>query len=199
MLVKASFLSFFVHLSTSYYDEIGGTSAIFICDDGMQCIPEADQNERIAFYANHNIGWVARPPHSSSPEGFKRAGKFKKASKWVFSLHFDEMQCSSLLTRFNNFSMNYGLQLSLKLEKFLAQLEEQGAEDNGDDYLEDQAMRMAQEEMYEESGKKWKPRCANGKSLRVGEIILIIDSDTVVPEVCFEYPLFVRKLADVDR
>ncbi|EDR03342.1 uncharacterized protein LACBIDRAFT_331690 [Laccaria bicolor S238N-H82] len=139
-----------------------GTSAIFICDDGMQCIPETDQNERIAFYANHNIGWVARPPHSSSPEGFKRAGKFKKAS-----------------------NMNYGLQLSLKLEKFLAQLEAQGAQDNGDDYLEDQAMRMAQEEMYEESGKKWKPRCANGKSLRVGEIILIIDSDTVVPEDCF--------------
>lgn len=153
---------FSVKRAMQTYARQGGTSAIFICDDGMQCIPETDQNERIAFYANHNIGWVARPPHSSSPEGFKRAGKFKKAS-----------------------NMNYGLQLSLKLEKFLAQLEAQGAQDNGDDYLEDQAMRMAQEEMYEESGKKWKPRCANGKSLRVGEIILIIDSDTVVPEDCF--------------
>lgn len=80
--------------------------------------------------------------------------------------------------------MNYGLQVSLKLEKFLAQLEAEGAEDNGDDCLEDQAMRMAQEEMYEESGQRWKPRCANGKSLRVGQIILIIDSDTIVPEVC---------------
>lgn len=153
---------FSVKRAMQTYARQGGTSAIFICDDGMQCIPEADQNERIAFYANHNIGWVARPPHSSSPEGFKRAGKFKKAS-----------------------NMNYGLQLSLKLEKFLARLEAQGVGDNGDDYLEDQAMRMAQEEMYEESGKKWKPRCANGKSLRVGEIILIIDSDTVVPEDCF--------------
>jgi len=60
---------------------IGGTSAIFICDDGMQLISQEDREERIAFYANHNIGWVARPGHSSAPGAFKRAGKFKKASK----------------------------------------------------------------------------------------------------------------------
>ena len=63
------------------YSIIGGTSAIFICDDGMQLISKEDREERIAFYANHNIGWVARPGHSSAPGGFKRAGKFKKASK----------------------------------------------------------------------------------------------------------------------
>jgi len=44
---------------------------------------------------------------------------------------------------------------------------------------------MAQEEIFEESGRQFKPWCANGKSLRMGEIILIIDSDTVVPEDCF--------------
>ena len=60
---------------------IGGTSAIFICDDGMQLISEEDREERKAFYANHSIGWVARPGHSSAEDGFKRAGKFKKASK----------------------------------------------------------------------------------------------------------------------
>ena len=49
----------------------------------MQLISQEDREERIAFYANHNIGWVARPGHSSAPGGFKRAGKFKKASKWV--------------------------------------------------------------------------------------------------------------------
>jgi len=59
----------------------GGTSAIFICDDGMQLLPEEKQKERLAFYANHNIGWTARPGHDSKPGGFKRAGKFKKASK----------------------------------------------------------------------------------------------------------------------
>ena len=47
----------------------------------MQLISAEDREERIAFYANHNIGWVARPGHSSTPGGFKRAGKFKKASK----------------------------------------------------------------------------------------------------------------------
>ena len=49
----------------------------------MQLISKEDREERIAFYANHNIGWVARPGHSSAAGGFKRAGKFKKASKYV--------------------------------------------------------------------------------------------------------------------
>lgn len=44
---------------------------------------------------------------------------------------------------------------------------------------------MAQDEIFEETGRQFKPWCANGKSLRMGEIILIIDSDTVVPEDCF--------------
>ena len=63
----------------------GGTSAIFISDDGMQLIGKEDREERIAFYANYNIGWMARPGHSSAPGGFKRAGKFKKleASKSI--------------------------------------------------------------------------------------------------------------------
>jgi hypothetical protein len=138
----------------------GGTSAIFICDDGMQVIPEADQLERKAFYANHNIGWTARPKHTSKPGGFKRAGKFKKAS-----------------------NMNYGLNISLKLEKFLAQLLDEGAEDTPEECLEDRALKMAMDEVFEESDGKFMPWGSNGKSLRVGEIILIVDSDTVVPEV----------------
>lgn len=146
------------------YARQGGTSAIFICDDGLQLIPEKDRQERIDFYANHNIGWVARPPHSSKEGGFKRAGKFKKAS-----------------------NMNYGLALSIKLEKHLADLIAQEEDQNDHSWmsLEDRAMNMAIEEMYEESGRKWKPWASNGQSLRVGEIILIIDADTIVPEDCF--------------
>jgi len=75
--------------------------------------------------------------------------------------------------------------LSLKLEKFLAQLEDEGVEDDLDESLEDKAMKMAQEEIYEESGRQFQPWCANGKSLRMGEIVLIIDADTIVPEDCF--------------
>jgi hypothetical protein len=147
------------------YARQGGTSAIFVNDDGLQLISPEEREQRISFYADHNIGWVARPAHSSSPDGFKRAGRFKKAS-----------------------NMNYGLQLSLKLEKHLIALEAAGEQDGegaGGPSLEDKAMNMAVEEIYEETGRRWKPWASNGKSIRVGEIILIVDSDTIVPEVVF--------------
>ncbi|RDX50631.1 hypothetical protein OH76DRAFT_1402239 [Lentinus brumalis] len=143
------------------YARQGGSSSIFINEDGMQLLSEDERAARIAFYVDHNIGWVARPPHSSAPDGYLRAGRFKKAS-----------------------NMNYGLKLSLKLEKHLLDLEAQGAEDTLEDTLEDRALKLAIEEMYEESGKRWLPWAANGKSIRVGEIILIVDSDTIVPEDC---------------
>ncbi|KAL6303531.1 glycosyl transferase family group 2-domain-containing protein [Sparassis latifolia] len=150
------------------YARQGGTSSIFVHDDGLQLISEADRAERVAFYADHNIGWVARPPHSSEPDGFKRAGRFKKAS-----------------------NMNYGLALSLKLEKHLLALEADAAARGetpdpraGGESLEDRAMNMAVEEIFEESGRRWKPWASNGKSIRVGEIILMVDSDTIVPEDC---------------
>ncbi len=84
-------------------------------------------------------------------------------------------------------SMNYGLALSIRLEKHLADLIAQGEDQNDHSWmsLEDRAMNMAIEEMYEENGRKWKPWASNGQSLRVGEIILIIDADTIVPEDCF--------------
>ncbi|EED77802.1 predicted protein [Postia placenta Mad-698-R] len=150
------------------YARQGGTSAIFVHDDGLQLLPESDRVARIAFYADNNIGWVARPAHDNAPDGFKRAGRFKKAS-----------------------NMNYGLALSLKLEKHLLALEAEAASRGGEDALtedgeclEDKAMNKAIEETFEESGHRWRPWARNGRSLRVGEIILIVDSDTVVPEDC---------------
>lgn len=113
--------------------------------------------------------------------------------------------------------MNYGLALSLKLEKCLKRLEDemalrrsarssrnastashlgQGIEYGGnfadeDDYdmedeekLEERALQMAIEEVYAETGGKWRPWAANARSIRMGEIILIVDSDTIVPEDC---------------
>ena len=60
------------------------------------------------------------------------------------------------------------------------------SEDESDDEeLEEKALRIAIEEIYEESGKKFKPWASNAKALRIGEIILIVDSDTIVPEACF--------------
>lgn len=140
------------------YARQGGTSAILVHDDGLQTISEEEREKRIAFYADHNIGWVARPPHSGAADGFKRAGRFKKAS-----------------------NMNYGLRLSLMLEKHLSALEAAGETDTD---LEERALDLAIEEMFEQTGGKWKPWARNARSIRVGEIILLVDSDTVVPEDC---------------
>lgn len=68
------------------YARQGGTSAIFVHDDGLQLISEEEREKRITFYSDHNIGWVARPKHSDEPDGFKRAGRFKKASNMNYGL-----------------------------------------------------------------------------------------------------------------
>lgn len=152
------------------YARQGGTSSIFVHDDGLQLISDKDREERIRFYGDHGVGWVARPKHDNEEGGFKRRGRFKKAS-----------------------NMNYGLALSLKMEEFIRKLElERGEkasvadsaadEDDAED-LEEQALRMAIEETYQESGSRFRPWAHNAKALRIGEIILIVDSDTIVPEV----------------
>jgi hypothetical protein len=68
------------------YARQGGTSSILVHDDGLQVIDEKDREKRIAFYADHNVGWVARPKHSNDPGGFQRAGRFKKASNMNYGL-----------------------------------------------------------------------------------------------------------------
>ncbi|KAI0315682.1 glycosyl transferase family group 2-domain-containing protein [Amylostereum chailletii] len=150
------------------YARQGGTSSIFVHDDGLQLISEADRATRVAFYADNGIGWVARPKHDDTEGGFKRRGRFKKAS-----------------------NMNYGLALSLKMEEHIRRLEENKAEkaevreEDEEEELEEKALRLAIDEIYEESGKRFKPWACNAKAIRVGEIILIIDADTIVPEDCF--------------
>lgn len=54
-----------------------------------------------------------------------------------------------------------------------------------EDGLEDKALELAIDEVYEATGSKWKPWAKNARSMRIGDIILIVDSDTVVPEVSF--------------
>ena len=157
------------------YARQGGTSSIFVHDDGLQLIPEADRQERIRFYADNGIGWVARPKHDDSEGGFKRRGRFKKAS-----------------------NMNYGLSLSLKMEEIIRRLEiertekasvtDSASSEDGEEDIEEQALRMAVEEIYDESGRRFRPWAHNAKALRMGEVVLIVDSDTIVPEVrlaCF--------------
>lgn len=51
--------------------------------------------------------------------------------------------------------------------------------------VQERALQMALEEEYAETGYKFKPWAKNAKSIRMGEIVLIVDSDTIVPEDCF--------------
>ncbi|KAJ7472250.1 glycosyl transferase family group 2-domain-containing protein [Mycena galericulata] len=215
------------------YARQGGTSTIFINDDGLRLLSAPDRDERLQFYANHNIGWVARPKHDDKPGGFKRAGRFKKASNMNYGLelslkaerHLEVLVASQGLgnpsqtptlaelgagfpagmpggghqlgmphrmsfasggfgeTRSFTGAGQYGMQYQNREGDDMGVVGGVWGEGVGED-LEERALNMAIEEMYEETGRKYRPWAANGKSARLGEYILIVDSDTIVPEDC---------------
>jgi GT2 family glycosyltransferase len=143
----------------STYELQGGTANIFANDDGMQLIPEDEARERREFYEEHNIGWVSRPKHNPKPQGedekvFLRRGKFKKAS-----------------------NMNYALMVSNKVEDKLTLIERTRDWTQEDEYAAYD--RCLAEVLTEEEGRAW----AEG-NIRVGDYILLIDSDTRVPKDC---------------
>lgn len=148
-----------IKAAISTYEMQGGTANIFINDDGMQLLSAEEAEERREYYEEHNIGWVARPKHQPKPaageKGFIRAGKFKKAS-----------------------NMNYALSVTTRVEDGLATVvRHQGwtREDEGEAY--DTALARV---IDSDEGRTW----ADG-NVRVGDYILIIDSDTRVPNDCF--------------
>ena len=137
----------------------GGTANIFVNDDGMQLLSEDEASARKDFYDEHNIGWVARPKHNPKPaEGelaFVRAGKFKKAS-----------------------NMNYALAVSARVEDKLATLHRPNTWTNDDEvgaYYD-----CLSQVVEEDEGRTW-----TDGNIRVGDYILIVDSDTRVPSDCF--------------
>ena len=148
-----------IKAAISTYEMQGGTANIFVNDDGMQLISEEERQQRKDFYDEHNIGWVARPQHNPKPEDgstpFIRAGKFKKAS-----------------------NMNYAMAVSARVEDKLTEIHRPGAwtqEDESDAYH-----ACLQQVIEEDEGRTQ----ADG-NIRIGDYILIIDSDTRVPEDCF--------------
>ena len=148
-----------IKAAISTYEMQGGTANIFVNDDGMQIISEDEARQRMDFYDEHNIGWVARPKHNPNPaEGekvFLRRGKFKKAS-----------------------NMNYALWISNRVEEKLNAIERP---ENWSNEHEAEAYRNALAEVVsEDEGRTW----ADG-NIRIGEYILLIDSDTRVPTDCF--------------
>ncbi|CAJ2504576.1 Uu.00g119700.m01.CDS01 [Anthostomella pinea] len=135
----------------STYELQGGSANMFVNDDGLQLLPEEERKARIEFYADHSIGWVARPKHGE--DGFLRRGKFKKAS-----------------------NMNFAMMISCKVEEKL-EAYNRGPEWSQAD--EAQAYEKALKDVLEENGRAW----ADG-NIRIGDYILIIDSDTRVPADC---------------
>lgn len=96
-------------------------------DDGLQLLPEEERQARIDFYADHSIGWVARPRHGEN--GFLRRGKFKKAS-----------------------NMNFALMISCKVEEKLALIDRPPMWSQSDEAT---AYEKALNEVLEEDGRAW--------------------------------------------
>ncbi|USW56169.1 Putative glycosyltransferase 2, nucleotide-diphospho-sugar transferase [Septoria linicola] len=141
----------------STYELQGGSASIFINDDGLQLLDEEQRLARIQFYQDNNIGWVARPAHDPKGTGFVRRGKFKKAS-----------------------NMNYALNFSNRVEERLLNIrrdEKWTSTDEGDAY--EQILGQVLDEQVQDQPKAW----AAG-NIRVGDYILIIDSDTRIPSDC---------------
>lgn len=163
-----------VMAAVRYYEAQGGTASIFVNDDGMQLVGKDLADARKAYYELNNIGWCSRPKHKErkkakrgqpEPEDdgtyFIRKGKFKKAS-----------------------NMNYCLDFSLRVEdEYLGDIkklcQERGCtEESLDPEEEYQIYEQARDRIIEsDNGRTW----AAG-DVRLGSIILIIDSDTRVPE-----------------
>ncbi|KAK6192882.1 hypothetical protein LQW54_013018 [Pestalotiopsis sp. IQ-011] len=147
-----------VKQAISTYEMQGGTANVFINDDGMQLITEEQAEARREFYEENNIGWVSRPKHNPKPaEGesvFLRRGKFKKAS-----------------------NMNYALMVSNRVEDKLLQVSRTATWSQDDETAAYE--QCLNEVIQEDEGRTW----AEG-NIRVGDYILIIDSDTRVPGDC---------------
>jgi len=156
-VIKPTVLSIKAAIST--YEMQGGKANIFVNDDGMQLLSEEEGLARRDFYEEHNIGWVARPPHNSMTgphePPFLRRGKFKKAS-----------------------NMNYALNVSTRVEDRL-----EGVNRQNQRWTQQHEVaayyRCLADVVQEDEGLTW----AEG-NIRVGDYILLIDSDTRVPSDC---------------
>ena len=163
-----------VMTAVRYYERQGGTASIFVNDDGMQLVHKDLAEARRAYYELNNIGWASRPGHKerkkakkgaveTEDEGkyFIRKGKFKKAS-----------------------NMNYCLDFSLRVEdeylKNVKQIcQQRGCTEDSIEYEEDYRIYEQARDLIIE---KDNGRTMAAGDVRLGSIILIIDSDTRVPE-----------------
>ncbi|RDB26851.1 hypothetical protein Hypma_005327 [Hypsizygus marmoreus] len=181
------------------YARQGGTSTIFVCDDGLRILPLQEREARLAFYANHGVGWVARPAHGDV--GLALSLKLEHhLQRLLTDAHIALLKPGGVPDPSTNASTNPNPNAST------TQLPVQPATNANTSNipgvntsnttnipgvnmhnalsLEDQALALAIEEVWEESGRRHRPWACNGRATRMGEIVLIVDSDTVVPEDC---------------
>jgi cellulose synthase/poly-beta-1,6-N-acetylglucosamine synthase-like glycosyltransferase len=151
------------------YESRGGTANYFICDDGMQAIAPDLAAARQRYYEYMGIGWCARPKHEYSrknKDGFNRRGKFKKASNL-------------------NYSLDFSLRVEERLEEILTETSRQQGcqiEDIAEEIQDSAYDRAMADELAKDEG-----RTMAAGDIRMGEIILLIDSDTRVPLDCLIY------------
>lgn len=157
-VIKPTVKSLLAAMST--YEMQGGTANLFVNEDGMQLVPDEEAQARREFYEEHGIGWVARPRHNPKPvledgeKAFVRRGKFKKAS-----------------------NMNYCLNISNRVEGKLLDVRRTKP---WTQKAEDAAYAKALQEVLDEDEE----RTLAGGNIRVGDFILIVDSDTRIPRDC---------------
>ena len=151
-----------------YYESMGGSASIFVNDDGMQLLEPAMAAARKAFYRLHDIGWCARPPHNTTAgeDFFQRQGHFKKASNMNYCLNFATRVEDEWLRRRNEFCA----QKNSHVDRLTVEEERQIYE----------AARKSVVES--DKGRSWA-----GGDVRLGDIILLIDADTRLPEECLLY------------
>ncbi|KAK9413593.1 hypothetical protein SUNI508_11802 [Seiridium unicorne] len=177
-----------------HYEEQGGTASVFVNDDGMQCIQPELAEARKQYYRENGIGYTARLPNckSISKGGWSLPWSRKSTETEdlgdISDLSPQEMSNRLQFQRKGKFkkasNMNYGLAFSIRVEDELHRLQQLECERrectiemltaDEDDELYQQALENM---IAADKGKTW----AEG-NIRIGELILIIDCDTRVPE-----------------
>ncbi|KAK4446877.1 glycosyl transferase family group 2-domain-containing protein, partial [Podospora aff. communis PSN243] len=145
----------------AHYEALGGTASIVVAEDGFQCLPPEMADLRRRFYQQHGIGWISRPPHGK--DGFIRGGRFKKASNLNYALDFT-LRVEDELLRLRR----------IRAQHLNCHLDELDAEEDAECYDQALAAMIKQDE----------GRTLAEGNVRMGEFILLIDSDTRVPVDC---------------
>jgi hypothetical protein len=116
---------------------------------------EDQQRERTNFYQDNNIAWVARPKNNSEC-GYVRRGKFKKASNM-------------------NFALNVSTNVERRMLDMMSATELNGRAVFINTAEEAQYYQQALAEILASDS-----RINAAGDIRIGEYILIVDSDTKV-------------------